>query len=175
MNTSKVNRWDVPVIRALDHIQRLPGFAPDHVAWDHFVFGADDLHGPMNTAAIYAFPVRPRTPEVRLIRFGFCITNTPRHRTGFTVTNISMPPLSTTDLVRAVDIPRRSAIQTKALLNYALQTSLEEYTIAHAARRRPAASTTFSASARTDARSLGAPACSAASDPTLSHLRPGIG
>lgn len=150
MNSQKVKRWDVPVIRALDRVEQLPGFTPDHVAWDHFVFGANGLlHRPMDTASIYAFPLHPPTPEDRLVRFCFSTTTTPRYRAGFTVTNVNEPPMSTAELVRALDVPMRSAIQTKALLHYALQTSLEEYNTNHATRRHPVVSETLETAART--------------------------
>lgn len=152
MNSQKVNRWDVPVIRALDRIEQLPGFAPDRVAWDYFRFSADGLHRPMDTASIFAFPIHPRTSEDRLVRFWFSTRNRPRHRAGFNVTNVNEPPMSATDLVRALDVPMRSAIQTKALLHYALQTSLEEYNTGHTTRRHAVVSETVDAAARTSMR-----------------------
>lgn len=155
MNSQKVNRWDVPLIRALDRIEQLPGFAPDHVEWDNFVFSADGLHHPMRTASISAFPIHPRTPEDRLVWFSFSTTNSPRYRAGFTITNINEPPISTTELVHVLDVPMRSAIQAKALLHYALQSSLEEYNIAHATRRHPTFPAVSSAGPFTGTRGLG--------------------
>lgn len=157
MSSQKVNPWDVPVILALDRIEQLAGFAPDHVQWDYFRFSADGLHGPMDTAFIYALPVHPRTSDDRLVRFCFSTRNRPGYRAGFNVTNIKTPPMSTAELVHTLDVPLRSAVQAKELLHYALQTALEEYNIGHPARRCPTVSDTFSTSPSARAQSQGGP------------------
>lgn len=74
MSSQKADRWDIPVFRALDRVEQLHGFAPDHVEWDQFVFGANGLHRPMDTASIYAFPSIPERQKT-----GSYVPSTSRH------------------------------------------------------------------------------------------------
>lgn len=51
--------WNAPVVEALDIIEGLPGFAPDHVEWDFFRFWSDRLHAPNAGRVHLRVPHRP--------------------------------------------------------------------------------------------------------------------
>lgn len=123
MSDRRVRRWDVPVIRALDAIERLPGFSPDHVEWDHFRFYGHGFSGAMETVAIYAYTAAPDTSGFAR----FAVTGT-----RFTVTDRDRRDLTGSGLARELDVPASSAIRATAELRDALNRSLREYNTAHA-------------------------------------------
>lgn len=83
--TGPVQAWDLPVVEALDVIERLPGWSDDRVEWAGFRFFGTSAYGPMEKATIYAYPAA--SPDaVRGDRHGVlrdrCPASSAGHRCG---------------------------------------------------------------------------------------------
>lgn len=114
--------WDMPVVRALDEIERLPGFAPQHVEWHGFRFWASGMYSPMHTATIYAYPADG--DDAAFVRFGV---------TGnrFSITGLGRQPLRPEDVAEQLDVPVASAVNAAASLGPALEEALRLYNDVH--------------------------------------------
>lgn len=121
---SEVRPWDEPVVSALDEVETLPGFAPDHVEWDYFRFYGEGMSGPMDTTSIYAFPATSGRSE--FVRFAATDD-------GFTMTDPDHHHLTPPGVARALDVPIESAEQAATALGAALTTALARFNTSTAA------------------------------------------
>lgn len=119
MNEPRIRPWDAPVVRALDAVEELPGFDPDHVEWDTFRFYGTDAY-VMDAAAIYASPPTGRG----YVRFAATSD-------GATVTGPGPRDLTPGDVARALAVPIESAEAAVAALGPALQAALAAFNAAH--------------------------------------------
>ena len=121
--------WNAPVVEALDMIEGLPGFAPDHVEWDFFRFWSDRLHAPMRGAFICAYPTDQRV-GVKFRVTGDQLT------VSSTSPQTPLRDLSTREVAHVLDVPVDSADRAAAALRDALTLSVTRYNVAHDATRK---------------------------------------
>jgi hypothetical protein len=121
MSEREIRPWDAPVVSALDEVEKLPGFEPDRVGWDHFRFYGVDPN-PMDSVSIYAYP--PTSGRSKFVRFGVSAQ-------GFTVTDPERLELTPSGMAQAFDVPTASAEQAAATLGAALMDALAEFNAAH--------------------------------------------
>ncbi|WP_116953342.1 hypothetical protein [Jiangella endophytica] len=126
MNRRQVSPWDAPVVRALDAVEELPGFEPEHVGWDDFRFHGTGTAWEMDTVSIYAYPVKGRG----FVRFAATSD-------GATVTGPGRRELTADQVARALNVPVESAEATVAALDAALALALVEFNAGHAPPARP--------------------------------------
>lgn len=112
----------MPVIRALDEIEQLPGFAPGHVEWHGFRFWASGLGTPMHTATIYAYPAEG--DDDAFVRFGVTGNRA-------SITGQGRRPLEPDNVAEQLDVPLSSAVDAAAALGPALEEALRLYHEAH--------------------------------------------
>lgn len=122
MSDREPQPWDMPVVGALDEIERLPGFAPEHVEWHGFRFWASGMYAPMHTATIYAYPAEG--DDAAFVRFAV---------TGdrFSITGLGRQPLRPEDVAEQLDVPVASAVNAVASLGAALEEALRLYNDVH--------------------------------------------
>lgn len=122
MSHGEPQPWDMPVVRALNEIERLPGFAPEHVEWHGFRFWASGMYSPMHTATLYAYPTEGDDDAFAR----FAVTGT-RH----TITGQRRRSLSPEDVAEQLNVPLGSAVDAAASLGPALEEALRLYNEAH--------------------------------------------
>ena len=124
MSGLRVHSWDMPVVRALDAVEKLPGFGPDHVEWDSFRFWQAGRGDQMEWASIYAYPTGS---EHGFVRFAV--------RDGeFTVTDRQRRSMTASEVAGALDVPTASAEKAVSAVVSALATALARFNEAHAPR-----------------------------------------
>lgn len=122
MTGQEPQAWDMPVVRALDDIEQLPGFAPEHVEWHGFRFWASGMDTPMHTASIYAYPAKG--DDDAFVRYAVT-GNRP------SITGQGRCSLGPDDVAEQLDIPVSSAVDAAAALGPALEEALRLYNDAH--------------------------------------------
>lgn len=121
--TGPVQAWDLPVVEALDAIERLPGWSDDRVEWAGFRFFGTSAYGPMEKATIYAYPAaRPDGAPVRFVAV----------EAGFSVTDAQHRRLDTKAVAGHLEAPVTGTAQAILILGRALSASLTAYNTAHA-------------------------------------------
>lgn len=129
--TPQVRSWDVPVIRALDRVEQLPGFRPGEVLWGSFRFSGTGF-GPLDTASIITYARETASlsvPDSVLFRV---------HRGRFGMYGDGLRSLHVSEAAQRLDAPASSVKCSALLLRGALGASLAEYNRAHAPRRSAA-------------------------------------
>lgn len=122
MSGGPVRSWDLPVVRALDAVEKLPGFRADQVEWDFFRFWRVGSGDRMETASIYAYPTGTEHEFVR-----FAVTDG-----EFTVTDPQGSRLTADDVADALNVPTASAEKAITTVIPALATALARFNAAHA-------------------------------------------
>ena len=110
--------WDLPVVRALDAIEFLPGLDPDHVEFDEFRFHGEGWSGPMHAAVIHAY--QPVTSVPYAVRFAV-------QGATYTVRGRGQHPLTASGVADLLHVPLASADRAVTLLGRALTESLRIY------------------------------------------------
>jgi hypothetical protein len=132
MSGGPVRSWDLPVVRALDAVEKLPGFRADQVEWDFFRFWRVGSGDRMETASIYAYPTGTEHEFVR-----FAVTDG-----EFTVTDPQGQRMTADDVAGALNVPTASAEKAITTVIPALATALARFNAAHAPRDAAPAVTT---------------------------------
>lgn len=143
--------WDLPVVRALDAIEFLPGLDPDHVEFDQFRFAAPSASGPTQSAMIHAY--QPVTSARFTVKFAV-------RGTTYEVRSHDGQALTASGVADLLRLPLSSADRAVTLLKAGLSEALRIYNEAHAAglhhvappasAARPGEPWPFAARARTD-------------------------
>ncbi|WP_423464198.1 hypothetical protein ACO229_06495 [Promicromonospora sp. MS192] len=115
--------WDLPVVRALDAIEFLPGLDPDHVEFDQFRFHGVGTYSPMQSATIYAF--QPVTSVPYTVKFEV-------RGSTYMVEDHDHRPLTASGVADLLHLPLASADRAVTLLKRGLSESLRIYNEAHA-------------------------------------------
>jgi hypothetical protein len=110
------------VVYALDAVERLPCFAPNHVKWNDFRFYGAGAGHQMDMVAIYAYPTD--SGRSGFVRFAVA-------RQGFTVTDPQHRRLTVGDVARTLGVPTASAEIAVTALRAALATALARFNAAH--------------------------------------------
>ena len=124
MSGGRAHSWDIPVIRALDAVENLPGFRADQVEWDSFRFWRVGRGEQMETASIYAYPTGTERGYVR-----FAVADG-----EFTVTDQQNRALTSSEVADALNLSTVSAEKAVTLVIPALATALARFNAAHAPR-----------------------------------------
>jgi hypothetical protein len=124
MSGDPVRSWDLPVVRALDAVEKLPGFRPAQVEWDGFRFHRTGRGEQMQWASIYAYPTGSGHGFVR-----FGVTDG-----EFTVTDPQRHPMTASDVAGALGVPTASAEKAITAVIPALAAALARFNAAHAPR-----------------------------------------
>ncbi len=114
--------WDVPVVRALDTVEQLPGFRADQVEWHSFRFWRTGRGKQMEWASIYAYPTGSERGYVR-----FSVADG-----EFTVTDQQSCALTADQVADVLNVPSVSAQKAVTLVIPALATALARFNAAHA-------------------------------------------
>ncbi|TWE13084.1 hypothetical protein [Rudaeicoccus suwonensis] len=117
-----VRSWDLPVVRALDAVEQLPGFRPDQIEWDSFQLHRTGRGEQMEAVSIYAYPTGS---EHGFVRFG--VTDG-----EFTVTDPERRRMTASDVAVALNVPTMSAEKAITAVIPALATALSRFNAAHA-------------------------------------------
>ena len=119
--------WDLPVVRALDAIEFLPGLDPEHVEFDQFRFFGVNLIDPMRSAAIHAYqPIASARFTVKFAVRG----------TTYQVRDHDRKPLTASGVADLLHVPLASADRAVTLLKRGLSESLRIYNGAHTPTQR---------------------------------------
>ena len=121
MSERSLSSWEAPVTDALNQVERLPGFEPDRIGWDHFQFHGSKAARRMELVSIYAH--LPPSPVPTFVRFA--ITSE-----GFTVTGPGHRDLSISEVARMLKVPIESAEKAVAELETALTAARTEWNAA---------------------------------------------
>lgn len=156
MSDGQVRSWDLPVMRALDTIEKLPGFRPDQVEWGSFRFHRTGRGEQMQWTSIYAYPAGTGSGSVR-----FAVTDG-----EFSVTDPQRRAMTAEDVAVALGVPTPSAEKAITDVIPALATALSRFNAAHAPRAAAPAVTTGHGPVGSSNRR---------SDPVDQEHRPGIG
>jgi hypothetical protein len=124
MSGRRVRSWDMPVVRALDAVENIPGFRSDQVEWDSFRFWRTGRGEQMQWASIYAYPTGP---ERGFVRFAAADGE-------FTVTDQQRRALTSREVADALNVPTASAEKAVTLVIPALATALTRFNAAHTPR-----------------------------------------
>jgi hypothetical protein len=114
--------WDLPVVRALDAIEFLPGLDPEHVEFDQFRFAAHSASGPMQSAMIHAY--QPVTSARFTVKFAI-------RGTTYEVRDHDLQPLTASGVADLLHLPLASADRAITLLKTGLSEALRIYNEAH--------------------------------------------
>ncbi|WP_419703095.1 hypothetical protein [Promicromonospora sp. NFX87] len=115
--------WNLPVVRALDAIEFLPGLDPAHVEFDQFRFHGEGWNRPMYSAVIHAY--QPVTSARFTVKFAV-------RGTTYSVRDHDLQPLTASGVADLLHLPLASADRAVTLLKRALTESLRVYNEAHA-------------------------------------------
>lgn len=115
--------WDLPVVRALDAIEFLPGLGPDHVEFDEFRFATPTASGPTQSAMIHAY--QPVTSARFTVKFAV-------RGTTYEVRNHDGQPLTASGVADLLHLPLASADRAVTLLKSGLSEALRIYNEAQA-------------------------------------------
>ncbi|MFJ3408206.1 hypothetical protein [Promicromonospora sp. NPDC090134] len=115
--------WDLPVVRALDAIELLPGLDPGHVEFDQFRFFGESWDHLMHSAVIYAY--QPVTSARLTVRFAV-------RGTTYSVQDHDGRPLTASGVADLLHVPLASADRAVTLLKAGLSEALRIYNEAHA-------------------------------------------
>lgn len=126
MSGRRVRSWDMPVVRALDALENIPGFRSDQVEWDSFRFWRTGRGEQMQWASIYAYPTGPERGFVR-----FAVADG-----EFTVTDQQRRALTSREVADALNVPTASAEKAVTLVIPALATALTRFNAAHTPTNR---------------------------------------
>ncbi|MFC8797015.1 hypothetical protein ACFT2C_04735 [Promicromonospora sp. NPDC057138] len=122
MNDSlRPEAWDMPVVRALDAIETLPGL--ERVEFGQFRFSVPSVSGPVHTAMVHAY--RPVTSARFTVKFAV-------RGTTYTVRDHDGQALTASGVADLLHLPLASADRAVTLLKRALTESLRIYNRAHA-------------------------------------------
>ncbi len=114
--------WDMPVVLALDTVEKLSGFRPDQVEWTGFRYWRTGMGEQMEWASIYAYPTGTERGFVR-----FSVRDS-----EFTVTDQHNRALTANEVADVLNVPTVSAEKAVTLVIPALATALARYNAAHA-------------------------------------------
>lgn len=115
--------WDLPVVRAVDAIEFLPGLDPEHVEFDLFRLAARSASGPTQSAMIHAY--QPVTSARFTVKFAV-------RGTTYSVQDHDLQPLTASGVADLLHVPLASADRAVTLLKASLSEALRIYNEAHA-------------------------------------------